>query len=147
MKKGRYGYDTLVLHSGPNEISNLKTDQDYSENIDDWQKVAYKASERLFVLAQQALLRHSTLTKVLVVKRIARCDCPIKSYLSEYANSVLDHLWMKNGCPTNIVIVKQNLDLHGDIKTQCFGSPDTKDYDGIHLRGRFAVQHLSLIHI
>ena len=136
-------FETLILQSGPNEITNLDTKQNYADNISTWKKIAYKCSERLYELAQKALIKHSSLKKVIIVKRICRFDCKIKSHLSEYANSVFDHLWMKNGCPSNIVVEKQNLDCKGEIKSQCFGSPGSPGYDGIHPRGKFAVQHFT----
>ena len=73
----------------------------------------------------------------------------MKQKLSEYGNNLLDELWMTNGCPKNIIIASQPLDCSGELRESRFGKPSDKSFDGIHMRGRLAVQHYtaSLINV
>ena len=60
----------------------------------------------------------------------------MKYKLSEYGNNLLDQIWM-----TNIVIASQSLECSGELRVARFGLPSSKGYDGIHMRGKMAVQH------
>ena len=61
--------------------------------------------------------------------------------MSEFGNRVLEDMWLTRGCPKNIVITEQHLECDGDLKNARFGLQSAKDYDGIHMRGKLAVQH------
>ena len=81
------------------------------------------------------------------LKRIFRCDplnddpAQIKYKLSEFGNRVLDDIWLSKGCPKNIHIVQQSLECSGNLLTERFGSPSNRSFDGVHMRGKMAVQH------
>ena len=53
----------------------------------------------------------------------------------------MDDIWLTKGCPKNIKIVQQALDCKGELKLARYGSPSTRGYDGVHLRGSLSVQH------
>ena len=58
--------------------------------------------------------------------------------------NVFTSLWLKNGCPTNILICDQNLGCFGELRTKRFGFLDSPSYDGLHLRGPLGNQHYTI---
>ena len=42
---------------------------------------------------------------------------------------------------SHIIIASQSLECNGQLRVERFGLPSTKSYDGIHMRGKLAVQH------
>lgn len=141
-------FTTLILQGGTNEITNLDV---FGENvvtkIEALKEEAKESSTKLFKLAEESLAKNRNLEKFIIIKRIFRCDTlesdpnQLKLELSEYANRVLDDIWISKECPKNIQLVKQNLDCSGDLRFQRFGSPSNSGYDGIHMRGSMAIQH------
>ena len=140
-------YSTLVLQGGTNEVSNLNISGNVTQKIEILKDEIKKSSENMFELAQRSLSENSSLEKVIILKRIFRCDLPkddpshIRSKLSEYGNRVYDDIWLSKGCPGNIIIAQQPLECQGPLAESRYGSPSTKGYDGVHMRGRLAVQH------
>ena len=65
----------------------------------------------------------------------------IKNQLSEYGNTVLSNLWLKNGCPDNILIRDQKLGCSGELRNKRFGLIGNQGYDGVHMRGPLGSQH------
>ena len=65
----------------------------------------------------------------------------IKPRLSEFGNRVLEDIYLSKGCPTNISICYQPLDCDGALRVSRYGSPTARNYDGVHMRGKLAVQH------
>ena len=92
-------------------------------------------------MAEKSLAKNPSLRKVIILKRIYRCDNNIKESLSQFANSVYDDYWRKRGCPSNIVIADQKLQCDGNLRMQRYGDGNLNNYDGIHMRGRLATQH------
>ena len=139
----RKNYTVLVLSCGPNEISNLNTSLNYSDNIDYWRQKAAESSQKMYNLAEFCLNQYSSLESVIIVKRPPRYDDRIKSHLSEYANSVLDDISTgKNN--KRICVSKQDLGCDGKLRVQRFGDPFySNNYDGVHMRGAFAIQHMT----
>ena len=125
-------YDTLVLKGGVNEISNINTNQDFIKNIDDWKNKVAENSIKMFQLAEKSLAEHPSLRKVIILKRIYRCDNTIKESLSQFANTVYDDYWRERGCPSNIVIADQKLQCDGNLRMQRYGDGNLNNYDGIH---------------
>ena len=117
------------------------------EKIESLKQEVKKSSEKIFEVAEQSLAENEDLEKVVIFKRMFRCDpikddpTQIKNKLSEFGNSVLDDLWLSKGCPKKINIVQQSLECSGDLLTDRFGSPMERGFDGIHMRGKMAVQH------
>ena len=140
-------FSTLILQGGTNEISNLETSGKTVEKIEAFKKKIRVSSENSFKLAEKSLAETRGLENVVILKRIFRCDTmvndpgQIRNKLSEYGNRVLDDIWLTKGCPKNIMIGQQTLECQGDLRISRFGSPSDKNYDGIHMRGKLAVQH------
>ena len=115
-------FDVLVLHSGPNEISNLDTSASYVDNIRSWQLKVQKTQQTLFTLAKQCLEIFPSLKRVVIVKQIPRYDSYVKAHLSRFANNVLEDLWMKDG-GNKIVVAGQDLECDCLLYT----SPSPRD--------------------
>ena len=141
MELSKQEYDTLVLDGGVNEISNIDTSQDFIANIDVWKQKVANDSINMFRIAEESLTQNKTLKKVVVLKRIFRCDDPIKQSLSEFANSVYDEIWNKRGRPSNIYIADQKLNCDGKLRAQRYGGAYDRSFDGVHLRGELGTQH------
>jgi hypothetical protein len=149
--------DTLVLQTGSIEITNIdvnKAVMDTKKNIDvykkEWFEKAEKDSSNLFNVAEDALKKSASLKRVIIIKRLPRYDrsrddfLGIKSQLSNYANACYDQLWMKKGCPENIIIVHLNgLESTGYLRNIVYGEINKENYDGIHLRGPHAIRHFT----
>ena len=118
-------YSTLVLQGGTNEVSNLDVGGNVSDNIENLKDEIKKSSERTFELAQRSLKENNALEKVIILKRIFRCDplkndpTQIRSKLSEYGNRVLDDIWLSKGCPDNIILAQQPLECQA--RSPCRG--------------------------
>jgi hypothetical protein len=153
-------YDTLLLHGGCNEISNIHLSGSSTANIRSWEEKVKIPRTKMFELAQSSLKTNKNLKRVIIVKSLPIYDPnhtdpnSIKSKLNQYGNSYYDTLWMQAGCPSDISIVDQNMECQGPLKLKRFGNPgstdhDGKPWDGIHMRGRLAARHYtnSLIRI
>ena len=109
----------------------------------------------MFAIAEKSLAENKNLEKVIILKRIFRCDklnndpSQIRNKLSEFGNRTYDDIWLSRGCPKNIVLAYQPLECEGELRKARFGSPSDQSYDGIHFRGKQAVQHYtnSVIHV
>ena len=139
-------YDFLVLQSGCNEITNLNCETNPAENAAFWEQVVYLSSEKLYDLAKRCVAQQNGL-KVIILARLPRYDLSsvdpkhIKNKLTHYGNNVLTNLWMKDGCPDNILIADQNLGCYGELRNKRFGHEEESFFDGIHMRGPLAMQH------
>ena len=117
----KHHYDILVLEGGVNEISNLDTKHDVIENVDAWKKKVAEDSLNMYNLAENSLRDNPNMKKVIILKRIFRCDDIIKESLSQYANSVYDDIWTKRGRPVNICIADQKLQCDGNLRVLRYG--------------------------
>ena len=105
----------LILQGGTNEISNLDVSGNISVKMEAMKEEVKASSVKLFNLAENSLKENKGLEKVIILKRVFRCDtikddpCQIK-----YGNRVLEDLWLSRGCPKNIVITGQPLECEGD---------------------------------
>ena len=107
-------------------------------------------SECVFNIAREATEKFKGL-QVVILKRFPRydnkADDPLqcKKKLSNYANGIYDHMWVKNGSPNNIHVV--NVEIGSDssthIKNLVYGHTYSNNYDGISLNGEGASRHLS----
>ena len=138
---------TLIIQGGTNEISNLDVRGNIEDKIEAMKEEVRVSSKKLFNLAEESLKYHDGLEKVIILKRMFRCDTirndpsQIRAKMSEFGNRVLEDIWLTKGCPKNIIITGQHLECEGDLRKSRFGLQSAKDYDGIHLRGELAVQH------
>ena len=140
-------YSILVLQGGTNEVSNLDVSGNVGQKIESLKNEIRTSSEKLFSLAQKSLKENKCLKKVIILKRIFRCDLliedpsQIRNKLSEYGNRVLEDIYLSKGCPDNISISYQPLECHDALRALRYGQPTARNYDGVHLRGNLAVQH------
>ena len=140
-------YSVLVLQGGTNEVTNLDVSGNVSEKIEALKDEIKTSSVKMFEVAQKSLAQNKNLEKVIILKRIFRCDLPkddpsqIKSRLSEFGNRVLEDIYLSKGCPSNISITNQPLECQGDLRVARYGYPTSRNYDGVHMRGKQAVQH------
>jgi hypothetical protein len=138
---------TLILQGGTNEVSNLDVTGDIGVKMEAMKEEIKISSEKLFILAEESLKNNEGLEKVIILKRVFRCDpvkndpSQIRDKMSEYGNRVLEDMWLAKGCPKNIVIASQPLECDGPLRISRYGYPSSREYDGIHMRGKMAVQH------
>ena len=78
---------------------------------------------------------------------ITRYDNKIKAELSKYSNNALDKLLVTKGCSNKIVIGEQDLECENDLRTLRYGYSHYQNYDGIHLKGKLAVQHMTMTYV
>ena len=128
-------YDVLILNCGPNEVTNLHTKAEYSQNINKWKQKMYLTTLQTYELAEKSLLENPNLKRAIIVKQTPRYDDSVKMYLSDYANQVLEDIWKSKGCPDKIVISSLDLHCDGELRYQRYGDMNHGNYDGVHLRG------------
>ena len=149
--------DLLVLQAGESEISNipvndamLDTTKDVAVYKREWFKQVEEDSKKIFTVAENAVKENPDL-HVVVMKKFPRFDkgssdvLSLKPSLSNYANGVLDQLWIKAGSPENIKVSEVNLNIEkpGHLKDIIYGYSSSANYDGVHLRGSGACRHLN----
>ena len=105
--------DTLVIQGGTEEVTNLDITGDVSSKMESMKKTIKTSFENLFNIAENSLENNSGLQRVVLLKRMFRCDINdpdgLKSKLSEYGNRVFEDTWLDRGCPKNIIIAQQDL--------------------------------------
>ena len=137
----------MILQGGTNEISNLDVSGNSIDRIEALKEEIKASSVKMFSIAEESLTLNKGLENVIIFKRMFRCDdirndpAQIRAKLSEFGNRALDDIWLTKGCPQNIKIVQQTLECQGDLKTSRFGLASSHEYDGVHMRGKLAVQH------
>ena len=67
-------YTTLVLQGGTNEISNLDVSGDVGPKIEAMKNEVKVSTTKLYSIAETSLKENPTLEKVIILKRIFRCD-------------------------------------------------------------------------
>ena len=112
-------------------------------NTSFWKQEVFIATQKIYNLAERCLRDFPSLERIIMVKRIPRYDSRVNANLSEFGNSVLDDLWFRNGSNNKIVIAKQDLECEGWLRVQRFGNINQNNYDGIHMRGPLATQHMT----
>lgn len=127
--------------------SNLDTACDPPTHIDYWKQQIQISTSNLFKVAENTIETNPDLKKVIILNRVPRYDKEsvdphgMKSKLSLYGNSLYQQLWMEAGCPDKIVIGEHALDCFGELRDKRFGHPDSRDFDGIHMRGPAGMFH------
>ena len=135
-------HDILVIGGGISEITNLNTKTNPEMKLAEFKEKVTDSSKALFSLAEAAIHEHSTLNKVIILKKPPRFDpissdpMELKPQLSRLADTVLFELWCESRYKDKIIIGDHNIphrldDEHGEV----FGHPDSNHYDGLHLRG------------
>ena len=104
----------------------------------------YLTTLQTYELAEKSLLENPNLKRAIIVKQTPRYDDSVKMYLSDYANQVLDDIWKSKGCPNKIVISSLDLHCDGELRYQRYGDMNQGNYDGVHLRGPLAGQHMTM---
>ena len=149
--------DAIVLQTGSIEITNLDvkkammdTDRDIDSYRKEWAAKVENDSKNLFDVAENAVKVNPEL-RVIIVKRLPRFDSlasdplGIKTELSKFANKTYDQIWFRRGGPKNVHVVNFDFDCERSsyLKEILFGNPDSRNYDGIHLRGHGASRHFT----
>ena len=123
--------------------ANLNLNDDYKTNIDYWRQQVFLSSKHTFDLALDSIKNNPELRKVVIVKRPRRFDSTLAAHLSEFGNSVFDDLWLRHNCPRRIVVTKMDIECEGADFAQSFGTPGSRGFDGVHLRGPQAVPYMT----
>ena len=129
-------HSQLIFGAPGNDISNI----DGLESQVEQYRLAVKSSENCIAIAKQALKDFPKLEKVIIHERLPRSDH--LADLSEYANFALSSLAEKSVLKNRISVVPMT-ELHYTTEekmTEIFGSPTSRHYDGIHLRGKLGSQ-------
>ena len=135
-------YNVLVLGGGSVDISNLNTVDNQDENITEYREKTIVSAQKMFCIAESALQTHTSLKKVVILKRTPRFDqhhkdpLGLKQQLSALADSFYFGLWCSSRFKGSIVLGDHDNPLSGDASHRTvFGNPDDDEYDGIHLCG------------
>ena len=122
----------LIFGAPCNDITNLGDIQDHSER----NNLAIKSSKNCIKIAEKALEQFPTLEKVIIPERLPRADH--LADLSAYSNFALKSLAEESDLRDRIVIVPmESMYFDDDEKmNSIFGFPDSRKFDGIHLRGK-----------
>ena len=67
----------------------------------------------------------------------------IKSYLSNYGNSLYNQIWENIGCPSKIIIGENGTESYGVLKDKRYGNLNSPLFDGIHQNGELGRAHYS----
>jgi hypothetical protein len=128
----------------------MNTEKSIDQYKKEWFTKVEEDSSNLFDVAEDALKHNSNLKRVVIVKRLPRFDrsrdeiLGIKSQLSKYGNNCYDQQFIKRGRPDNIDIIElDGLDSSGYLRSIVYGDVNKENYDGIHLRGRYASRHFT----
>ena len=124
--------------------------KDIEEYKTEWFKQVEEDSKNLYKVAEDAIKQKSNI-KVLLLKRPQRFDrgaediIGIKQKLSEYANQILDNLWLKSGSPEKIHIAELKLGTKENVHLRklIFGASSIENFDGVHLCGPGAARHFT----
>ena len=116
--------------------------KDIKDYKKEWFSKVENDSKNLFEIAEDAISKDANLN-VVIVKRLERFDraskdiSAIKSQLSNFANKVYDHLWLKHGSPERIHIIDLQMGCvnYPYLKNIVYGNSDNPKYDGLHWIG------------
>ena len=122
----------LVFGAPGNDITNIDNIADRAEQY----RMAVKSSENCISTAEKALTDFPLLEKVVILERLPRVDH--LSDLSEYSNFALRVLAEKSKLSQRILVCPMESLHHNTEKRMIgiFGSPKSRSFDGIHLRGK-----------
>ena len=130
-------YSNLIMMAPCNDITNLKN---ITENKSVLYKRAEESSRNTLQVAENALQQFPSLEQVVIMLRPPRADN--LSDLSETSNFILTELHRQSRFSDRIVIGihKSLYDITADREEAIFGSPSSRQYDGIHMMGRQGMQ-------
>ena len=132
---------TLILQAGSVDITNFNTKESATKHLEYLRQEAIISAKNLFSAARNALKIHSSLKKVVLMKRIPRYDpstvdpLSLKPVLSELFNNTLTGEWMTCSDKDIIYIGSHNIDCTGAIRESRYREAKTGRFDGIHLLG------------
>ena len=135
-------YTELILAAPTVDISNLNTEQlTGNENIEVYKQKIISSCHNMYSVAQNALIDHPELRKVVLMEHAPRRDTPdvdptgLKSKLAIFANSSLTQLWHSSAMKDRISIGKHSLDLANERTNAVYKDDWTGRYDGVHMYG------------
>ena len=135
-------HHSLIIQAGSHDITNLNTELNPSQYSEYFKQEVTISAQNIFTAAENALRTQPSLKKVVLMKRIPRCDpasvdpSSLKSELSLLFNSTLDKLWRNSNSKTNIVIGEHSIECTGAKKEARYREVGTGRFDGIHMFGR-----------
>ena len=136
-------YSHLVLAAPTVDITNLNTSQVSDlDNIEVYKQQVAVSCQNIFNVAQNALSKHKTLQKVVIMDHPNRHDVSkvdptgLKPKLAKFANATLSRLWTSSAMKEKIVLGKHNMDSSGESVPAIYRDSWTGRYDGIHMYGR-----------
>ena len=115
-------FQSLILQAGSVDISNLNTKDNPSEYVEYFRQETVKSATNFFAAGVNALTVQPTLTKVVLMKQIARYDpvqvdsLGLKPALSQLFNNTITDLWMQCILKDRIFIGSHNIECTGAIK-------------------------------
>ena len=134
-------YDYLIVQSGAEDITNLKTKINPNENMDYFKQETVKSAKNTFDACLLALDRQPSLKNIIILKQTPRYDphssdpLSIKPALAEIFNSTLTELWMSCPLKSKIYLGSHNIECSGAIQLARYQHTRSGRFDGVHLFG------------
>ena len=130
---GDENYKTLMMSSPTVDISNIASTIITGDSLE--QKVI-ESSKNMFTIAEQALMEHKTLKKVIIMEHPPRFDGK-NAQLVQVANNALKQLHGNSSYKDMIVVGQHSLECPGSGSTHTGKYRDsyTGRYDGVHMYG------------
>ena len=131
--------DILIVQSGSEDISNLKTTGDPMKYGEYFKQQAIISASNLFTAVSNALVTHPALTKAVIMNLTPRYESVevdphgIKAALCRLYNDTLVQLWLSSPLKDQIHIGIHSLECAGAIKEARYRLGNK--YDGLHLYG------------
>ena len=114
---------THLVQSAPTvDISNLNTSKLTDEdNVEVFKQNVLISSKNMFTVAQDALIRHPQLKKIILMEHAPRYDgahvdpTQLKPKLAKLANDIYAQLWHSSALKEKIIVASHNLDCSDDL--------------------------------
>ena len=140
LRKGEYSH--LVLQAGSVDITNLRTKEASSENIEYFRQQTVISAKNIFQVCENAFVKSPTLQKVVLMKQVPRYDpkevdpLGLKPALAQLFNNTVTELWMNSKMRSKIAIGDHSsIECLGAIKEARYRETKSGKYDGCHLFG------------
>ena len=132
----------LILSAPTVDISNLNTSKLTDEdNVEVFKQNVLISSKNMFTVAQDALIRHPQLKKIILMEHAPRYDgahvdpTQLKPKLAKLANNIYTQLWHSSALKEKIIVASHNLDCSDDLFTAWYTDVKTGRNDGVHMYG------------
>ena len=132
----------LVLAAPTVDITNLDTTKlKQTESTEHFKQEILQSCQNIFKVAHNALKKHPTLRKVIILEHTPRLDdhhsdpMSPKPALVKYANSIFNQLWIESPYKSQISVGSHNLFWEAGNKNSIFKDKRNSKYDGVHHYG------------